>query len=506
MTLDFPLPAARASLLRWSEHDMSLWNTLALDAQEMSRRIDNPGLSAETSNRARSVLASEHPELHSELADHKICRAVVTLWAGDQQLAEDTMRVPVLQTVCDNGNYTRLFTFALANVYFMYFDRLADWDRGLFSATAERLRQAVLQQTRARNRDVLFAVRERPELTLAKEAPDAIARLALEQDRDLPSVMRDAGLGDYSRGQYAEAARQRLYLDRIARADPRQSYDWLPDLCQSDIADAPASDGRRFGHLILEAMTGHRTDSPSREWENTILKIGDDPRARGTVTWNRWWSRIPAENLRRVIAWLSGEDIRLFLEAVKAFGRKNHKTDLLRMFPDRERFLKGLLELKMVRETRLFAGPSARTAIREIMGTDLRTSITQITGGNYRDTAVIFMNCGDFHIIEGSHNFRMRVLRGEPPEIMANWKMDRIDYSDFLNGVEYARILGEDYVSLTHNVHKKWISDALLFIARAGQYVPPEDIMTSETYRDVSATRPLPVRPKNWRRPTSGGV
>lgn len=504
MSLDFPLPSANASILRWSDHDMSIWDKLSVDAQAMSLRIDNPGLSAETNQRARNVLASEHLELHPELSDRKICRAVVTLWAGDRRLAEKTMRAPVLQTVCDNGSFTRLFTFALANVYFTYFDHLDDWDQGLFAATAKRLQQAVSQQTIAHSRDVLLAVREHPELTIGKDAPNAIARLALDQDRDLPSVMRDAGVGDYAKGQYAEAARQRLYLDRIAKADPRQSYDWLSDLCQSDVADAPASDGRRFGHLVLEAMTEHRTDSPSREWESTILKIGDDPRARGTVNWNKWWSRIPSENLRRVIAWLSGEDIRLFLEAVEVFGRKNNKSDLLRMFSDRERFLRGLLELKMVQETRLFAGPSARSAIRQIMGTDLRTSISQITGGNYSDTAVIFMNCGDFHIVEGSHNFKMRVLRGTPPEIMSDWKMGRIDYSDFLNGVEHSRSPGEDYVSLTHNVHKKWISDALLFIEHAGQYIPPEDVMTAATYQEVSATKPLPVRPKNWRRPTRG--
>jgi hypothetical protein len=504
MTLDFPLPSADTSILRWSDHDMSVWDKLSFDAQVMSRRIDNPGLSAETSQRARTVLASEHPELHPDLADRKICRAIVTLWAGDRRLAEETMRVPVLQMVCDNGNFTRLFTFALANVYFTHFVHLDEWDEGLFALTSDRLREAVAQQTASHGRDVLFAVRERPELAIGADAPELIARQAFEQDRDLPSVMRETGLGDYSQGNYAETARQRLYLDRIAKADPRNSYDWLADLCDSDIADAPAGDGRRFGHLVLEAMTQHPVDNPSREWESTILKIGDDPRARGTIKWNKWWSRIPSENLRRVIAWLSGEDIRLFLEAVEVYGRKNNKADLLRMFPDRERFLKGLLELKMVRETRLFAGPSARSAIRLIMGTDLRTSITPIVGGNYRDTAVIFMNCGDFHIVEGSHNFKMRVLRGDPPEIMSDWKMARIDYSDFLSGVEHARMPGEDFVALTHNVHKKWISDALLFIEQAGQYIPPEDVMTAETYQDVSATRPLPVRPKNWRRPTRG--
>src|SRR5699024_10576515 len=114
--------------------------------------------------------------------------------------AEKTLRTAVLLMVCDNGRFTRLFTFALANVYFTYFDRLDDWDPGLFAVAAERLQQAVSAQTTATSRDALFAVRHRPELTIGHGAPDAIARLALEQDRDLPSVMRDAGLGDYAQG------------------------------------------------------------------------------------------------------------------------------------------------------------------------------------------------------------------------------------------------------------------------------------------------------------------
>ncbi|PCC43165.1 EH signature domain-containing protein [Brevibacterium aurantiacum] len=504
MILDFTLPSTKPTILRWSEQELSAWEKLSTDAEAMSHRVDNPGLSTETSQQARTVLDSEHPERHPELANRKICRAVVTLWAGDLRLARDTMRVPILQTVCENGSFTRLFTFALANLYFTHFDRLDDWDTGLFAKTADYLHQGVSLQARARSRDALFAIQQNPELSMGMSAPEKIAQQVLARDSDLPSTMREVGLGDYSGGRYAEIARQRVYLDRIAQADPRQTYTWLEDLCDSDLADAPATDGRRFGHLVIEAMTSQPVDSPSREWESTILKIADDPRARGTINWNKWWSRIPPENLRRVIAWLSGEDIRLFLEAVEIFGKKNGKDDLLRMFPDREHFLKGLLELKLVRETRLFAGPAARSAIRQIMGDDLRTNISQLSGMNYRETAVIFMNCGKFHVIEGSHNFRMWVIKGDPPEIMSNWRLGQINSTQFLNELRGERSPHEDYVALTHNVHKKWISDALLFIDSAGEYVPPEAVMSPATYQKVSAERPLPVRPKNWRRRNRG--
>src|SRR5699024_9509019 len=204
-------------------------------------------------------------------------------------------------------------------------------EEGLFALTSDRLREAVAQQTASHGRDVLFAVRERPELAIGADAPELIARQAFEQDRDLPSVMRETGLGDYSQGNYAETARRRLYLDRIAKADPRNSYDWLADLCESDVADAPAGDGRRCGQLVLEAMTQRPVDNPRREGDSTMLKDGDAPRARRTIKWNKRWSRIPSEHLRRVIAWRSGEDIRLFLEAVEVYGRKNNKADLLGM-------------------------------------------------------------------------------------------------------------------------------------------------------------------------------
>ena len=499
MTLDFPLPSAAAAIRPWSAQNLSAWEELSAEAETLGRRIDNPGLSTETTQRARSVLASDHPELHPELGDPKICRAIASLWAGDSGLAERTMRLPVLQTICENGNLTRLFTFALANVYYTHFDRLDDWDPGLFTRTAEYLQQAAAQQKTTRGKDVLIAVQKNPELALGIDAPDKVAGLVLDTDSELPAAMRDIGLDAYSGGRYAEVARQRVYLDRIAHADPGQAYPWLPELCEPEVANAPAPNGRRFGHLVIEAMTSRPVDSPSSEWQGTILKIADDPRARGTITWNTWWSRIPPENLQRVIAWLSGEDIRLFLEAVRIFGEKNYNYDLLRMFPDRENFLKGLLDLKLVRETRLFAGNAARTAIRQIMGDELRTNITQLSGANYRETAVIFMDCGRFHVVEGSHNFRMWVIKGEPPEIMKDWKIEQIYSTAFLNELRRDRQPFEDYVALTHNVHKKWISDALMFISESGQYVPPEAVMSPETYRTVSAERPLPVRPKKRR-------
>lgn len=499
MSLDFALPSMRPAIRQWSDQNLSSWNDLTAEAEALSRRIDNPGLSAATSRRAISVLASDHPESHPDLSDRKICRAIVSLWAGDSRLAEKTMRLPILETVCENGNLTRLFTFALANVYYAHFDQLDDWEPGLFAKTAEYLQRGIARQTITRGKDALTAVQQSPDLALGIEAPDKLARLVLDSDLDLHSAMRDVGLADYAGGRYAQLARQRVYLDRIAQADPRQTYPWLSELSESDIANASASGGLRFGHLVIEAMTSQPVDSPSSEWQGTILRIAADPRARGTIDWNTWWSRVPAENLRRVIAWLSGEDVRLFLEAVKIFGEKNSNYDLLRMFPDRKHFLEGLLELKLVRETRLFAGPAARSAIRQIMGDELRTNITQLSGAHYRETAVIFMDCGRFHVIEGSHNFRMWVLKGKPPEIMKDWNIGQISSTAFLNELAHARKPYEEYVALTHGVHKKWISDALMFMADADSYVPPEAVMSPETYRRVSAERPLPVRPKNWR-------
>src|SRR5699024_10429107 len=150
-------------------------------------------------------------------------------------------------------------------------------------------------------------------------------------------------------------------------------------------------------------------------------------------TWNTWWSRIPAENLQRVIAWLSGEDIRLFLEAVKICGEQNYNYDLLRMFPDRENFLKGLLELKLVRETRLFAVNAARPAVRQIMADQLRLDIPQLAGANYREGADFFVDCGALHVVSGSHNFTMWAVRGEAPEIRKGWNIEQIYRTGFLN-------------------------------------------------------------------------
>ncbi|MBE8146499.1 hypothetical protein IOD13_09380 [Brevibacterium casei] len=499
MAFDFTWPSNKAVILNWNDAELASWDQLATTAQEMSHRIDNPGFNEETSRRAVALLNSMHPERHPELEDRKICRAVVSLWARDPTLAERTMRTPILQSVCENGRMTRLFVFALANMYFTYFDQLDIWDEGLFALTAELLQRGVAEQKDVQESGLVRAFRKYPEVCLGIAAPEKLARLVVDRDCDLLSVMREVGLGDFTAGRFAEFTRQRVYLDRITAADPRKPHAWLRELCDSDLVNAPTAGGLRFGHLVIEAMTAVPVEAPSREWEGTILHIAGEPRARGTVRWNTWWSRIPEDNVRRIITWLSGEDIRLFLEAVKIFGEKNGKSDLGRMFPDRERFLKRVARIESRSRNPIVCWSLGPVGDSRDYGRELRTDISQLVGGNYGETAVIYMNCGGFHVVEGSHNFKLWIIKDDPPELLADWKRDRIQGPEFLHALRTHGREHQDHRALTHNVHKKWISDALLFIEHSGTYVPPEAVMSPETYRKVSAERPLPVRPKYWR-------
>ena len=105
---------------------------------------------------------------------------------------------------------------------------------------------------------------------------------------------------------------------------------------------------------------------------------------------------------------MSKEDLRLFLQAVEQYGLETANTEMQRMFPARKRFLEGLFKLKLIRNTRLLLGGKAQQSVKRILGKDVKTSFARMDGP-MNDKAVIYLDCGDFHLVEGSHSFKIWV-------------------------------------------------------------------------------------------------
>lgn len=487
-----PVPRFRSH--HWDTDALAEWSSLQRNTEELKRRAAHGPSFTVYLDRAREILSAPRPESNPELHDRRVGRAAVVIWFEEESVAEQSMRIDTLDAVLPaQQSTTRLMIYALANVYFKYFDQLDEWQSGLFSALSAHLVKVVKGKRRNLFPDVVDAIRKHRNAVIGENAPTTLAKRVFNSDMTLTEHLAAMGMRDYVHGRFADAVRQRVYLTRITKADPTENHDFLAELTDEAVCMAPAPDRRYFGHWILEAMTERDVRQPHVEWQNTILNIAGDPRFRHTRQWRTWWEPVSQRCLDTVISWLATQDLKLFLDAVEDFGERSYDTQLQRMFPDRKQFLEGLHDLGLIRETRLFAGNRARTSIREALGNHLKSSITPIKGAT--DLSAIFIDCGKFHLVEGSHSFKLKIFIGEPVPALTDRNTPHLDIFDlrvvipnrFLDRHHY-----DSFIDIRHSQHL-WISEALGFLADHGIAIRPERVMSKHTYTIVKQRYGLPV-------------
>ncbi|MGO3089758.1 MAG: EH signature domain-containing protein [Galactobacter sp.] len=497
MRFDLDLPSAESTLSARSASSRREWERLIERTETLTRSAGQGSAFEAFRKRARQLLKSTDPVNHPDVRDRRMARAVVTLWADDPELAKDTLRTKLLRMATTAGAGSRLFTYTLARVYFTYFDSLNAWETGLLEALSDTLREQTELLKQSPRADLKSAFKKLPEFCSTLDGPRELAKAVVLQGTDLESTMRTSGLGDYRTGRYAELARQYVYLDQIRAADPRIQHDFLTDFRDQPLTQALMSDGRLFGHHVLEALADVEGE-PGHQWQQTALDIAGDPRARESTSWSRWWSAVSKETRDRVIGWLSTRDLELFLESVQAYGETEDKTDLLRMFPDRKDVLEGLNAQGLIRETRLFAGTKARPQLRHLAGEYMTTKITPLVGANTLDLSVIVIDCGPFQIVEGSHSFKMWCFVDDGLTLFPRWSSTSVNRDELTKNI--ASHIGLDsYLAVAHH-SKKWLSDLLLFLEKHGIPLDPQSIMSRETYEFVNRSYALPVATRKPRK------
>lgn len=496
MTLRLDLPGRDVAISQWKRPDTAAWTVLTERAEVLRKRLGRGAGFSPKLEEARRLLDSAEPETSPLLDRRDMRRAVMTVWSEDRGRAQRTLRAGLLDRVApaDTGRST-LLTLALAQIYYEHFDQLDEWDGGLFAHVGARLTQLAQRPDAAELGGVFTALNQHSPVAAGQKAPQRIAHHVITADEHLEPYLERIGLGDYSSGRFMELVRQHTYLARIEAADPQNPPPFLRDLTEPSLYNASSTGSRRFGHLIIVAMARTGITEPHRDWLNTVLDIAGDPRARGTEQWNRWWSLVDEAYRRTVLGWLTSQDLTLFLDAVQELGEREGKEDLLRMFPARKTLLKGLHREGRIRETRLLAAKQARRSLRLSLAREIRSEITRVTG-THPDLSVIYLDCGDFHIVEGSHSFALQIFVGGPPRAFGEWSTAAVDARDLRAPLDSERT---DQKSLTHYPNNKWISDTLVFLADHGTYVPPPSVMDDTTYRQVKKDYVLPERRKGTR-------
>ena len=295
----------------------------------------------------------------------------------------------------------------------------------------------------------------------------------------------ELGLHGFDDGRYGDICRAHFYLETLRHLPPGESDPVLDELLKPAVAKAPFEGARRIGHVALEILIDRAGQEAGEVWQNFILNLAGDPRiSSSAVNFREWWQPLGEERIQKVRGWLSKEDLRLFLQAVEQYGLETANTEMQRMFPARKRFLEGLFKLKLIRNTRLLLGGKAQQSVKRILGKDVKTSFARMDG-QMTDKAVIYLDCGDFHLVEGSHSFKIWVYLAAPGDALRTYERNTFSHYDLTTTVPgtYKKLYpGLPYDAFVHTPYT-WQNKVFTFLAENGIAIDVEQLLSPEDYR-----------------------
>ncbi|HHF0294293.1 EH signature domain-containing protein [Pseudomonas aeruginosa] len=483
------LPPLDLPAIEWGAALLERWTVLVSKANQMEANTGNNDAFERMVAVLRNMGSSGRFEGLAELLKRRLtARALTWLWLNDEAMASRLLNPRLLEVLLEaqQPRLTRITLQQLAQLYFRRFDRLDDRE-GLRELLEQTLQQ---QLEKMPPRKIQGAVPD-PLMTLKNEGwllgiegPSKLASKVREEGRELGETLSSLGLQGFDDGRYGDICRAHFYLETL-RDLPLGEWDPVMDeLLKPSVSKAPFEGGKRIGHVALEILIDRIGQEPSDAWQNFILSLAGDPRIASTASnYREWWLPLGEARIQRVRGWLSKEDLRLFLQAVEQFGIETQNDDLQRMFPARKLFLEGLFKLKLIRNTRLLLGGKAQQSVKRILGKDVKTSFARMDGP-MNDKAVIYLDCGDFHLVEGSHSFKIWVYLAAPGEALRSYERNTFSHFDLITTIPgaYKKLYPAlPFEAVTHNGH--WQNKVFSFLADNGIGLDVEQLLSRNDYK-----------------------
>lgn len=353
-------------------------------------------------------------------------RPLLSLWLAD--LAIGKAQVPCrADLIAHIGRLAfarkrmgRLALFELCAIFFKYYDKLAPLGDvcGLIKAQLALYRAEESLFGLEKLRDAVYLLDPQGHIILAQEAAKAGENLAEAAARfDIP----------LEQSRFFEAAQIYRYLKRLEALEANADTEVLSEILQPAVYGAPVDADCLLGHQAIKILMdtlARRGAAPGERWRSVILRIAGDPRMpMSSIGYMAWWGRLDAlwpghRYPARMRQWLSAIDMELFLKIMAVYAKQGGNADMARMYPQRARFLEGLFRKRLVRETRLFLSESASKYLNTLCKGAARPYYTPITGPY--DLAAFYLDLGGAHLVDGTHNFMLRIFDKLPRNSVLN--------------------------------------------------------------------------------------
>jgi hypothetical protein len=476
-SLDIQLPpqAGVARLDRFHELELSLQQQVIQGGQS-SRALSDRMVEFER-RLARGRVAAE-----SLLREPRDIRVLVTWWRSSPavNLARLPLTRPLLhRCIALRPRFSLQALFGLINLYFEVFDQLSELDE---------LAQVLQQQLNLRGQDgaghgsLAPMIRNRHHL-FRVDGPAQVVAMARSGDRTLDTVADELGIPDEFRGRFYECCQQRYYLETLNGLEVGQDDPILSELARFSVHGARFREGLLLGHEVIRRIVDKASSHAQLpdNWLHLILTIAGDPRVSvGSARFTKWWARLDPGYTKRVRRWLSRMDLGLFLEVLEDYSNQVG-GEMRRMFPARERFLRGLFEAELIHDSRLFL---SRRADQFVRTNYQNREVPAYAINSDAERSVFYLNIGGMHVFEGSHNFYFWIYRDLPRNNPSeNYRSSIFPIRELGMGLmeRVIRGKGERPFHVAHN--GDWQHAVIAEFRRLGITIDPASVLTEDDYR-----------------------
>ncbi|WP_165072722.1 EH signature domain-containing protein [Desulfovibrio sp. ZJ200] len=373
------------------------------------------------------------------------------------------------------GRLGRLALFELCNLFFRFYD-----DLNCIKEISDCLNTHLRRYQPNEKIMGLDNVREHIHELISTSGHKVLAKTALDTGQHLPEVADHYNI-PLQNSRFYEKALLTHYLARLNQLAPNEDAQILHEIVAPGVYNIKLDHRFRFGHKIITTLMDKLIDAgrePSPLWRDVILHIAGDPRIPpNSPSYSQWWAAIDSKYPQTMRGWLAKADLELFLRIMADYAKNQGNAALQRMYPERERFLRGLFKKGLIKETRLFLGRNVLRFINNPGSPGQSPAYVQIKDGG--ETAIFYLNLGEAHLIEGSYNCAMRMMDRIPQRSCLNGFPKAVYNRALRTGLEeqYCGEFGDDsrYYEVRH--YQGWQSRAVGHLKKMGVQIYLSDVI-----------------------------
>ena len=406
----------------------------------------------------------------------KEIRALLLLWIYDDSFLK---KVPLTKEYLNaiesvSPQISLLSLFTIIQLYFKSYDYLK---KGL-----PILVDFIKRQLELRNKRIPYSLKniyKIKDILFNNTATENTVELCIKQEIDMLRFFEKNDIQHDDKDRFYELCQIEYYVKRLNELEIGQENKQFLELYDSAKYNSMIGENR-LGNIALKifidkCMTSNK-EIPDN-WRDLILFIAKDPRTDESLSiFRKWWSPLGEKRIFWFKQQLAKLDLNMFLKVFEEFA----KTDetMQRMFPDRKEFLLKISKLGIVSYSRLFLGDKAKDFLLTKSNYQ-QDEIPAFANLDDRHYVVILLKIGNLWMLEGSHNFGVRILN-ELPE-----NLSLLSYN--INLYSMGKIRKINYIT---NHNKGWEGRVIdYFNDFCGMEIDPADILNKNKYLEYLQKR-----------------